>query len=79
MNEIGSAIVITGITASLLVVFLWLAEVRMRWKVLALGSFALSLFLFVSAPPPLVFALGIALQTVLGLALSVYFKAEFGA
>lgn len=75
MSEIGSAIVITGITASLLIVFLWLAEVRMRWKVLALSAFAISLFLFVSAPPPLVFALGIAMQTCLGLALSVYFKA----
>lgn len=75
MNEIGSSIVISGITASLLIVFLWLAEVRTRWKVLALTTFAVSLFLFVSAGPPLAFAVGIALQTLLGLALSVYFKA----
>jgi hypothetical protein len=77
MNEIGSAIVITGITASLLVVFLWVAEVRMRWKALALGSFAVSLALFGSAAPPIVFVTGIVLQTFLGLALAVYFKAVF--
>lgn len=75
MNEIGSAIVITGITASLLIVFLWLAEVRTRWKALALATFAVSLFLFVSAGPPLAFVIGIVLQTFLGLALSIYFKA----
>jgi hypothetical protein len=75
MNEIGSAIIITAITASLLVVFLWLAEVRMRWKILALTAFAIPLFLFVAAAPPIVFAAGLAMQTFLGIALSVYFKA----
>jgi hypothetical protein len=75
MNQIGSAIVITGITASLLIVFLWVAEVRMRWKILALSTFAVSLFLFVSAGSTFAFVIGIVLQTFLGLALSVYFKA----
>jgi hypothetical protein len=74
MNEIGSALVISAITASLLVVFLWLAEVRTRWKALALAAFAASLFLFASAPPA-AFATGIAVQALLGIALSVYFKA----
>jgi hypothetical protein len=75
MGASGSAIVITAITASLLVVFLWLAEVRMRWKVLALTAFAVPLFLFVAASPPVVFAAGLAMQALLGIALSVYFKA----
>lgn len=73
MNEIGSALVISAITASLLVVFLWLAEVRMRWKALALTAFAVPLFLFTASPAA--FVAGLVLQTLLGLALSVYFKA----
>jgi hypothetical protein len=75
MNEIGSALVISAITASLLVVFLWLAEVRTRWKALALAAFAIPLVLFASGASPAFFVAGIALQTLLGLALSVYFKA----
>lgn len=75
MGSVGSAIVISAITASLLIVFLWLAEVRMRWKVLALTAFAIPLFLFVAAAPPIIFVAGLAMQTFLGIALSVYFKA----
>ncbi|MES1240691.1 MAG: hypothetical protein ABUT39_03635 [Acidobacteriota bacterium] len=73
MNEIGSALVISAITASLLLVFLWLAETRMRWKALALAAFSVSLFLFTGSPA--LFAAGIAIQTLLGISLSVYFKA----
>lgn len=74
MNELGSAIVISAITASLLAVFLWLGETRMRWKILALAAFAISLFLFVKVASPVAFVVGIALQTFLGIALSLYFK-----
>ena len=75
MNEIGSAIVISAITASLLAVFLWLSEARTRWKVLALAAFAIPLFLFAAVASPVAFAAGIALQTFLAIVLSVYFKA----
>lgn len=75
MNEIGSAIVISAITASLLAVFLWLGETRTRWKVLALAAFAIPLFLFAAVASPVAFVAGIALQTSLALALAVYFKA----
>lgn len=75
MGASGTAIVITAITASLLVVYLWLAEVRTRWKAMALATFALALFLFSAAAPPVVFAAGLAIQALLGVALSVYFKA----
>ncbi|MFP5286645.1 MAG: hypothetical protein ACLGI9_12965 [Thermoanaerobaculia bacterium] len=75
MNEIGSALVISAITASLLAVFLWLGGARPRWKVLALAAFAIPLFLFVAVASPVAFAVGIALQTFLAIALSVYFKA----
>jgi hypothetical protein len=74
MGASGTAIVITAITASLLVVFLWLAEVRMRWKILALAAFAIPFFLFKAAAPVAV-AAGLAIQALLGIALSVYFKA----
>jgi hypothetical protein len=74
MGAGGTAIVITAITGSLLVVFLWLAEVRMRWKILALTAFAIPFFLF-KAAPPVAFAAGLAIQALLGIALSVYFKA----
>lgn len=77
MNEIGSAIVISAITASLLAVFLWLSEARTRWKVLALAAFSIPLFLFAAVASPVAFAVGIALQTFLAIALSVYFKAGF--
>ncbi|HET9227625.1 MAG TPA: hypothetical protein VFR31_13215 [Thermoanaerobaculia bacterium] len=75
MNELGSAIVISAITVSLLIVFLWLGETRTRWKVLALAAFAIPLFLFVKVASPIAFVVGIALQTFLGIALAVYFKA----
>jgi hypothetical protein len=76
MGASGTAIVITAITGSLLVVFLWLAEVRMRWKILALTAFAIPLFLFKAAAAPVAFAAGLAIQALLGIALSVYFKAS---
>lgn len=75
MGASGTAIVLTAITASLLIVFLWLAEVRTRWKATALATFAFALFLFTTAAPPVVFAAGLAIQALLGIALSVYFKA----
>lgn len=76
MNEIGSALVISAITASFLAVFLWLGETRTRWKILALAAFAIPLLLFVAVASPAAFAVGIALQTFLGIALSIYFKAS---
>lgn len=75
MNELGSAIVISAITASLLVVFLWLGETRTRWKVLAVATFSIPLFLFTAVSSPAAFVAGITLQTFLGIALAVYFKA----
>jgi len=77
MSAGACAIVITAITASLLVVFLWLGEVRTRWKALAVTVFSIALFLSVSASAPAVFAAALVLQTFLAIALSVYFKAAF--
>ena len=70
------ALLITLFAAFLVGFFLWIAEVRARWKagaVLAFGS-AVALLLGGS---PLLFVAGLSVQTLLTLSLSLYFKVEF--
>jgi hypothetical protein len=71
----SSAIITTAITASLLVVFLWLGPVRARWKALALAAFGAGACLVAVAAPPIVFVAGLIVQTFLAISLCIYFKA----
>jgi hypothetical protein len=64
-------------TASMLAVFLWVAEVRARWKAGAVFAFSVAMALLFAGGSPLVFVAGLSLQTLLAISLSLYLKVEF--
>jgi hypothetical protein len=71
------ALVISIFAAAHLGLFLWAAEVRARWKSSAVLAFAAAVALLLAGGSPLLFVAGLALQTLLAVLLSLYFKVEF--
>ena len=76
MDAAPIALVISIFAAGLLGFFLWVAEVRARWKAGAVLAFAAAVALLLAGGSPL-FVAGLALQTLLAVSLSLYFKVEF--
>jgi len=68
------AVMISAVAAPLMGLFLYLAEVRVRWKAGAALAFAAALALLVAGGSPLAFVAGLSLQTLLAISLILYFK-----
>ena len=77
MNAAPIALVISIFAAALLGLFLWIAEVRARWKAGGILAFSAALALLLAGGSPLGFVAGLALQTLLAVSLILYFKVEF--
>lgn len=77
MNAAAIALLISIFAAGQLAAFLWITEVRARWKSGAVLAFAAAVALLLAGGSPLLFVAGLALQTLLAISLSLYFKVEF--
>ena len=77
MGAAPISLVISLFASGLVVFFLWVAEVRTRWKAGAVLAFAAAVALLLAGGSPLLFVAGLALQTLLAVSLILYFKVEF--
>ena len=77
MGSAPIALVISIFATALLGVFLWVAEVRARWKAGAVLAYTCAVALLLAGGSPLAFVAGLSLQTLLTISLSLYFKVEF--
>jgi hypothetical protein len=77
MDAAPIALVISIFATALLAMFLWIAEVRARWKAGAVLAYVSATALLFAGGSPLQLAAGLALQTLLTVSLSLYFKVEF--